>query len=208
MNHPYNDYTADEDEIEVELAGPWERIGATIINNIFTVLAFIPLGLGLSFAIGKSYSSSANDTNVNEIDKFSSILEQVFTNQWVVLGFVIGTIYTIAQLYYMSRYGQSFGKKLLNLKVIKINGEDAGFVHVILLREIAFYIACQVVSNLLVMVLDTNVMLQILINYLPTIICVIMLFVAAERRTLQDLLAGTVVIKLPRTQKIIMSIKR
>lgn len=197
MNYETNEY---DDEIEVELAGAWERIGAALLNNIFTFLACIPMLVGLITAAFKSRDMLESYANLDDEELFA-LLEQWLTNNWFLLGLLILIIYGIAQCYCMSRNGQSFGKKLLNLKVIKQNGEDAGFVGVVLLREVVFNIGCAIILGILGTLLHLSDAIQNVFSYIPTIACVIMLFAATESRTLQDWIAGTVVIKLPRVRK-------
>lgn len=204
MNEYYPQQT-DEDEIEVELAGGWERIGAALLNNIFTMIAAIPLFGGMVAAViqgRKQFNLENNDFESLESAQQLEILGSIFSNTWFLLGLLILLVYTIAQCYYMSRDGQSFGKKLLNLKVIKQNGEDAGFVGVVLLREIVFNLGCAVILGVLGALLAFGDMVQQLLGYIPTLICAIMLFAAADKRTLQDWIAGTVVVKLPRVRKV------
>lgn len=197
MNYETNEY---DDEIEVELAGAWERIGAALLNNVFTALACIPMFGGLIAAAFKSQDVLESYADMDNEEQFA-LLGQWLTNNWFLFGLLLFIIYGITQCYYMSRDGQSFGKKLLNLKVIKQNGEDAGFVGVVLLREIVFNIGCGVVLGILGALLRLGDAVQGVFGYIPTIACVIMLFAAAESRTLQDWIAGTVVVKLPRVRK-------
>ena len=189
------------EQLEVELAGGWERIGAALLNNIFSTIAMIPMIVG--FFVG--FVNIRDNGNWNNIDDMQIMLNK-FNPLWFLVGLAIFLAYSIWQCVLMSTTGQSLGKKLLNLKVIKSDGSEAGFVGTILLREVVYMVASAIavgiVSNLLFMMLTLEdiykeIILNNLFSYIPTLICAVMLFTSRDRRTLQDKIANTVVIKLP-----------
>lgn len=177
----------------IELASAGRRLAAFVLNMLFTLIALIPillLVLDLIMRLG-----------------LSSILP-VTRDNFVLYASVAGgvlLIYVVWQIYLMSCYGQSMGKRLLGLRVVKTDGSAAGFVHVVFLREVVPYllihVACMVVSMMALMVTQ-NYEMVMLGDILPwacyALACVIMLFTHAKRRTLYDLFANTVVIQLPR----------
>ena len=139
-------------------------------------------------------------------------METMFASLLGGLGLVmvLYLIYGGIQLYFMCKYGQSIGKKLMKIRVVRENGDMAGFVHNVLLREVAYGLICSVIMMVLMgifvavfgveansgvaMVID--VLLQI-VSYLPTLACFIMLFMESRnRQTLQDLLAKTYVVQV------------
>lgn len=197
------------EQLEVELADCWERIGAALLNNVFSTIAMIPMIVG--FFVGFVDDNFWN--NINNIDDMQTMLimliAQIMLNKfkplWFLVGLAIFLAYSIWQCVLMSTTGQSLGKKLLNLKVIKSDGSEAGFVGTVLLREVVYMIASVIavgiVSNLLFMMLTPDTSKEIILNnlfsYVPTLICAVMLFTSRDRRTLQDKIANTVVIKLP-----------
>jgi|GEM_PF-159908 hypothetical protein len=189
------------EQLEVELAGGWERIGAALLNNIFSTIAMIPMIVG--FFVG--FVNIRDNGNWNNIDDMQIMLNK-FNPLWFLVGLAIFLAYSIWQCVLMSTTGQSLGKKLLNLKVIKSDGSEAGFVGTVLLREVVYMVASAIavgiVSNLLFMMLTLEdiykeIILNNLFSYIPTLICAVMLFTSRDRRTLQDKIANTVVIKLP-----------
>ena len=189
------------EQLEVELAGGWERIGAALLNNIFSTIAMIPMIVG--FFVG--FVNIRDNGNWNNIDDMQIMLNK-FNPLWFLVGLAIFLAYSIWQCVLMSTTGQSLGKKLLNLKVIKSDGSEAGFVGTVLLREVVYMVASAIavgiVVNLLFMMLtleDTSkeMILNNSFSYIPTLICAVMLFTSRDRRTLQDKIANTVVIKLP-----------
>ena len=172
--------TVNNTEIEVELASAGQRIAAYIINNaIWFVLMFI-MGFVWAALVGKP-------TNADTVK----------LGMWVI---AVSIIYLVIQVILMSCDGQSIGKKIMGIKVIDANGETAGFVRFFLLREIVFSIVF--VVNVIVfsiplnIVLDLNGQYQTIPALVMTIICGMMLYFAKDRRTLQDRLANTYVIKL------------
>ena len=187
------------EQLEVELAGGWERIGAALLNNIFSTIAMIPIIVG--FFVGLMNIKDGDNWNIDEMQ----IMLNKFNPLWFLVGLAIFLAYSIWQCVLMSTTGQSLGKKLLNLKVIKSDGSEAGFVGTVLLREVVYMIASVIavgiVSNLLFMMLTPDTSKEIILNnlfsYVPTLICAVMLFTSRDRRTLQDKIANTVVIKLP-----------
>lgn len=188
------------EQLEVELAGGWERIGAALLNNIFSTIAMIPIIVG--FFVGLMNIKDGDNWNIDEMQ----ILVDKFNPLWFLVGLAIFLAYSIWQCVLMSTTGQSLGKKLLNLKVIKSDGSEAGFVGTVLLREVVYMVASAIavgiVVNLLFMMLtleDTSkeMILNNSFSYIPTLICTVMLFTSRDRRTLQDKIANTVVIKLP-----------
>lgn len=188
------------EQLEVELAGGWERIGAALLNNIFSTIAMIPIIVG--FFVGLMNIKDGDNWNIDEMQ----ILVDKFNPLWFLVGLAIFLAYYIWQCVLMSTTGQSLGKKLLNLKVIKSDGSEAGFVGTVLLREVVYMVASAIavgiVVNLLFMMLtlediSKEVILNNSFSYIPTLICTVMLFTSRDRRTLQDKIANTVVIKLP-----------
>lgn len=203
MNHIHTDKT---DELEVELASGWERIGAVLINTIFTFLAMLPMSGVLIMSIVRQASQQTVSNNLSEEAIVKGLISE-FSSTGFLISVLILLGYCIWQVVLMSRTGQSLGKKLLRLKVVKNNGEEAGFVGVVLLREVVYSIvssiAVMIISLLLMAIvgeLSANEISEFLGN-LPTLICLIMLFTASDRRTLQDRIADTVVIKLPPQHK-------
>ena len=121
------------EQLEVELAGGWERIGAALLNNIFSTIAMIPMIVG--FFVG--FVNIRDNGNWNNIDDMQIMLNK-FNPLWFLVGLAIFLAYSIWQCVLMSTTGQSLGKKLLNLKVIKSDGSEAGFVGTVLLREVVY----------------------------------------------------------------------
>lgn len=96
----------------------------------------------------------------------------------------------------MSRDGQSLGKKIMGIRVLKSDGSNPGFGGTVLIREVAWsFIVGIIVIAVMLAVNETG---GNLISLLIAFINFIMLFsVKRDRRTLYDMLADTVVVQLP-----------
>ena len=190
------------DEDEVNLASAAQRIAAWIINRGIEIVLMIPAIVLIVVLIMQ---------NKNGLDDLEN-MESFFTSMMGGIGLVmvLYLIYGGIQLYFMCKYGQSIGKKLMKIRVVRENGDMAGFVHNVLLREVAYGLICSVIMMVLMgifvavfgveansgvaMVID--VLLQI-VSYLPTLACFIMLFMESRnRQTLQDLLAKIYVVQV------------
>ncbi|WP_100102205.1 RDD family protein [Snodgrassella communis] len=183
-NHQY-DHTTDR-EVEVELASPWNRISAYIINNLLlTLVAFIGCIPAFIFVKFVLQSESENIIVISLIICISISL----------------LVYAIFQFIQMSKTGQSFGKRLMGIKVIGIDGQNPGFVGTVLLREGVFNIINKIISVIVVFIFVhlfnfPEIAAEFLFTYLLPFICLIMLFrKSTNQRTHQDYLARTIVIK-------------
>ncbi|WP_159068666.1 RDD family protein [Neisseria wadsworthii] len=193
----------EDNQIEVKIAPPGLRIGACALNILFSIIALIPLFATMVVLIIKN-SEQFKGINENNPEAVFSALSSVFAHPVFLLSILVYLVYGIWQIVIMSKHGQSLGKRLLKIKVIKSNGDEAGFLGTVLLREVVYNIAVSIIVALLVMIVSVLVsetaleLLSNLISWLPNLICLVMLFnVKRDRRTLQDYVADTVVVKLP-----------
>ncbi|KDN13548.1 putative integral membrane protein [Snodgrassella communis] len=178
-----NSSLADDYEIEVELASPWSRIAAVIINVLIFHLGMI---LGTLF-----------------FGLIAKMLHSVLAGKiCLILATLVPILmYFIGQSIMMSTKGQSFGKKLLGIKVIKIDGSNPGFIGTVLFRTVIPYVALLIVGLTLNLIFYQDIEITLikpnLIALFFYIICLFMLFrTATYRRTLEDYLAKTIVIKI------------
>ena len=172
------------DEIEVDLASPWARMGAVVLNWLFGFLASTPL-LGATFFVMKN------------IEQNGSVIFAL------PLAMLIPLVYGIWQIVQYSRYGQTLGKKIVGIRVIREDGSNPGFMGVVL-REGVYNIILLAITLLIALPLGLtsknviNIYIYGWILMFASLICVVMLFAVPDRRTLQDMLAKTVVIQLPK----------
>lgn len=189
-----NDYTdaasdnRNGQEIEVGIAGAGDRILAALLNQLFTFLILlIPFAGLIVFAI-------KNEGRIVGSGEIVGLLLGM-TSFWVGLAGILA--YTVIQIYYMSRDGQSLGKKIMRIRVLKTDGRNPGFVGTVLVREIAWSVLVAIIAAVIGLAVGDNG--ENAINLLAFLANFVLLFmVKRDRRTLYDILADTVVVKLPK----------
>ncbi|WP_118787541.1 MULTISPECIES: RDD family protein [Neisseria] len=189
-----NDYTdaasdnRNGQEIEVGIAGAGDRILAALLNQLFTFLILLVPFVGLiAFAV-------KNEGRIVGSEEIVGLLLGT-TSFWVGLAGILA--YTVIQIYYMSRDGQSLGKKIMRIRVLKTDGRNPGFVGTVLVREIAWSVLVAIIAAVIGLAVGDNG--ENAINLLAFLANFVLLFmVKRDRRTLYDILADTVVVKLPK----------
>lgn len=189
-----NDYTdaasdnRNGQEIEVGIAGAGDRILAALLNQLFTFLILlVPFAGLIVFAV-------KNEGRIVGSEEIVGLLLGM-TSFWVGLAGILA--YTVVQIYYMSRDGQSLGKKIMKIRVLKTDGRNPGFVGTVLVREIAWSVLVAIIAAVIGLAAGDNG--ENAINLLAFLANFVLLFmVKRDRRTLYDILADTVVVKLPK----------
>ncbi|WP_308073643.1 RDD family protein [Neisseria polysaccharea] len=189
-----NDYTdaasdnRNGQEIEVGIAGAGDRILAALLNQLFTFLVLLVPFVGLiAFAV-------KNEGRIVGSEEIVGLLLGM-TSFWVGLAGIL--VYTVVQIYYMSRDGQSLGKKIMRIRVLKTDGRNPGFVGTVLVREIAWSVLVAIIATVIGLAVGENG--ENAINLLAFLANFVLLFmVKRDRRTLYDMMADTVVVKLPK----------
>ena len=176
--YDYDDFH--DSEIEVELASPWERSAAYIINVVLYSLCIFLAALLYEFHEG-----------------YQSVSMQINYLALIICILIPSIPFITAQWIMMSKTGQSFGKRIMKIKVINLDGRNPGFVGTVLIREILFHTIISTFSYLLIKIFNLNEnSTEQICNYLITFVCFLMLFrTEANCRTFQDYLAKTIVIK-------------
>lgn len=179
---------SDIQEIEVTVAGAGDRILAALLNQLFTFLILLVPFVGLIvFAV-------KNEGRIVGSEEIVGLLLGT-TSFWVGLAGIL--VYTVVQIYYMSRDGQSLGKKIMRIRVLKTDGRNPGFVGTVLVREIAWSVLVAIIAAVIGLAVGDNG--ENAINLLAFLANFVLLFmVKRDRRTLYDILADTVVVKLPK----------
>ncbi|UTG74642.1 RDD family protein [Neisseria subflava] len=178
--------------VDVHIASVWSRVAAYLLNYLFNVIIFLPY----YYILYTEATAISKQKNIPFTpDLITSVSMRADMAQVGGLSTIVYLIVGIVQLYYMSRYGQSLGKKIMGIRVLKSNGSNPGFLGTVLVRELAWGLIVLVILISAYFVLKVNILicslLILLINF-------IMLFsVKRDRRTLYDMLADTVVVKLP-----------
>lgn len=185
-----------DETVEVDLASAGSRIGAALLNGVFNLLAYIPLIVAIVQAGGYN-------TRAQGLEKLST--DDTGLMGWLMGGFLLMLVYGIVQIFYMSRDGQSLGKKVLGIRVLKTDGQNPGFLGTVLIREIGYGLVLFLISagiGMLGVLMGGENLGDILVNLVQfgaSGACVVMLFqMKNDRRTLQDMMANTVVVKLPK----------
>ena len=186
-----------EPEIEVDLASPMKRIGAALLNSLLSLIVYIPLIVSILNGEG------------GYLDRVRGLEEGAspeFDTTWLMIGLAVLAVYCVMQLYFMSRDGQSLGKKILGIRVLKTDGTNPGFFGTVFMREGVYYFLLGLVAGIVayaVQVVTGNAQIfewvSNLLQLAAYLVCLVMLFqVKNDRRTLQDYLAKTVVVQLPK----------
>lgn len=178
---------SDIQEIEVTVAGAGDRILAVLLNQLFTFLVLLVPFVGLIvFAV-------KHEGRIVGSEEIVGLLLGT-TSFWVGLAGILA--YTVIQIYYMSRDGQSLGKKIMKIRVLKTDGRNPGFVGTVLVREIAWSVLVAIIAAVIGLAVGDNG--ENAINLLAFLANFVLLFmVKRDRRTLYDMMADTVVVKLP-----------
>ena len=192
QEHQQAENLLQDEMMEVDLASAGSRIGAALLNGVFNLLAYIPLIVAIVQEGG--YNTRAQG------------LEKLSTDDTGLMGWLMGVlVYGIVQIFYMSRDGQSLGKKVLGIRVLKTDGQNPGFLGTVLIREIGYGLVLFLISvgiGMLGVLMGGENLGDILVNLVQfgaSGACVVMLFqMKNDRRTLQDMMANTVVVKLPK----------
>ncbi len=192
-----NNSVNSDKEIEIILASPWARILAYLLNTFITSFVCILSVIGFILVYGDEVIQILKQIQNKQIMTYNL---SIFITFCIYL-FIPLLILTIIQFLWMSKYGQSIGKKIMNIKVIGENGQNPGFIGTVLVREILFNLIVNIILLILgllfvrVLHMDEE-FFEFSFGYITPIACLIMLFITSNnRRTLQDYLAKTLVIK-------------
>ncbi len=190
-----------EETVDVVLASPGRRMAAYLWNIVLSVLAFVPLMGAVLWPVG-GYEARAQGA-----DEMEALMASDWSGPWLIGGAVVVLVYTALQLWWMARDGQSIGKKIMNIRVLRTDGRNPGFWGTVMMREMVYNLLAVVVASIagyLAVLLSGGAVemaesIANLVSLAFTLVCVVMLFnETRDRRTLQDYLANTVVVKLPK----------
>lgn len=182
------DTSKSNNAVDYTLATPSQRIAAVVLNLIIlAVVAFFSFWL---VALIKSM-----------------VLNNPHKSRSIVYSFLLLTtlVYLCIQIIQITKTGQSLGKKIMRIKVIKPNGKEPSIINYFLLRELCCF--CLVIF-FPVFIFIVSILFDIDLSLKSTILIVgfiffssslIMLFLKnSKQRTMQDLIARTIVIQTPK----------
>ncbi len=143
------------------LAGRWERLGAAIIDTILLLVILVPL----MFVGGYWQAAMAAGGQV----------PIATTMLWAVVGFAV---FVLVQWYPLNARGQTWGKRLLGIRIVDMDGDQPTMGRLLGLR----YLPVQMVGNVPV------------VGTVLALVNVLLIF-RGDRRCGHDLIAGTQVVK-------------
>jgi len=151
---------------DAELAERGERLGARVVDNVISMAVFIP-GLVVALALTLREGATA-DADLLPTPVLGAI----------GVGFIAFLGVTAYQWYLITTRGQTIGKRIFKLRVVKVDDRPVGFVDGVILREWVVT-ALQAVP---------------LLGMAASLVDALMIF-GAERRCLHDLIATTKVVR-------------
>ena len=169
MDQQNNPYRAPEAAIvdldrDVELAGRGERLAAAIIDTIIMLVVLVPI-----MFIGGYFQMVIDATTTGQKIPLLSELT------WGLVGLVV---FLAIQAYPLYATAQTWGKRVLKVRIVGLDGQRLSFGRLIALR----YLSMQGIG------------LVPLIGPLLSIVNVLLIF-RADHRCGHDLIAGTKVVK-------------
>jgi uncharacterized RDD family membrane protein YckC len=163
-----------------ELAGRWIRLGARLLDGVFSTVF---MGPGLVMLIPWFVAHSNDDAGQNLLSHspFSSFSSDVYATMptaAVTLLFAGWFAVAVTQILLLSLRGQTVGKIVAGVRIVRLDGQQAGFFHAWFLRTFVVGMISFIPYAGLVFALAD-----------------ILFIFSASRRCLHDLIAGTVVVK-------------
>lgn len=155
--NPYRPPEADLEfqPLQPELAERSQRFFAAMLDGLLLMGIYVML--------------LSSDDPMATVDSQQMVMEQV----------AMIMVYFAINGYLLIRYGQSIGKRLLNIRIVDISGKPATFTQIIGIRELLFMgLTSLPTMGLLIAVID------------------VLLIFKQDRRCMHDLFAGTKVIRV------------
>jgi Predicted membrane protein/domain len=154
------------------LAGRGRRLAGALVDFTVALLCLLPGVLAFWPRFMELIQESVeNNTQPDEALVQKLYMEAAGPWMWLLL------VLFVVQMALLTLRGQSVGKLVCGTRIVRLNGDRAGFVHAFLLRYLVFNVATGI---------PVLGMLLALINPL--------LIFREDRRCLHDLLAGTAVV--------------
>lgn len=172
-SNPYSPPSAQVRDIPPEggtqLASRGVRLGATLLDGLIGgLLIYVPFGIAVGVAGPTSWIGSDGQFNA-----------AAFLSSGALLALLPGTvIYAAIMIWLVARNGQTIGKKLLSIKVVRTSGAKAGLGRIFWLRNVVLAVVGVIpIVGGLVALLD------------------ILLIFRESRKCLHDQIADTIVIQ-------------
>jgi uncharacterized RDD family membrane protein YckC len=152
----------------LDLASRWARLGAVIVDGLVGFIWFTPTYV-------TNFAMLAQQARGNPLAVWINLAK---TGGWFYVG-VLGALVVLAiDLVLLSRNGQTIGKKLLGIKVVRVDGSPVTLFRVFFVRYVC----------------NTFLTLIPVFGSLYSLVDCLMIF-SESRRTVHDRFADTIVIK-------------
>jgi uncharacterized RDD family membrane protein YckC len=156
------------DEEGAQLASRIARLVAVTLDGLLGFIGFAP-------AYIKNFAQIAQAANSNPLSVWVSLAK---SGGWFYFGALVAVIVLIIDLILLARNGQTIGKKLLGIKVVRVDGSPVTLFRVFFLRYVC----------------NTFLSLIPLLGSIYGLADSLMIF-GEKRRTIHDYIADTIVIK-------------
>jgi len=158
----------------LEPANLWLRLPAALIDGLLKILCFLPTTIPVTRAIFAQAASGEQHSFAEMVRTSSEILNASLSKSLPLLAVLL-----LVQLTLLTLRGQSIGKLLLRLRIVRVpDGSAPGFLYAFLLRGFIPFVVEQIpMAGLLFWVVDSCFIFR------------------GDRRCLHDWIAGTTVIR-------------
>jgi uncharacterized RDD family membrane protein YckC len=152
-----------------ELAGRGARLGAVILDGIIaSLLIYVPMGIGIG--IQRASLPPITDT--------LAFYTALFTGPGAIFSLVGFLIWAAINAYLVHRHGQTIGKKILGIKVVRTDGSRASLGRIFWLRNVVMVLLSVIpIAGMILSLVDA------------------LLIFRESRQCLHDQIAGTIVVK-------------
>jgi len=179
--NPYAPPTAPVQDL-IDTSGPGEladrgtRFGAWIIDAILLILVYAPAVIGalprLQAAI---IAAGRSPTSVDRMEIYKAYY---IGNHYLAYTLVLFAAWAVITIVLVARNGQSIGKRMVGIRVVRTNGEKASFWRIFLLRNMVNGIPSLIP----------------IVSYVYFLVDTLMIF-GESRQCLHDKIASTLVVK-------------
>ncbi|UOO76933.1 RDD family protein [Neisseria sp. Dent CA1/247] len=134
-NYPSNVHQPSEEVVDVEIASAGSRIVAYLLNTLLTILVYMPLFFAVLWPLMPLLSA---DMSEQEMENALATVE--WGGIGIAFGLLVLLVYTVVQCWMMSKHGQSIGKRIMKIRLLKTDGTNPGFWYAVMVREVGFNI--------------------------------------------------------------------
>ncbi len=159
-----------------ELAERSTRLGAYLLDALLLVIVYAPAIVGALPRLRQIILAAGGQAG--SISRLEIYKAYYAGNPYILYTAVMFLVWTVVTIMFVVRNGQSIGKRVVGIKVVRTNGEKASFWRIFLLRN----------------VVNTIPSLIPIVSYVYWLVDTLMIF-GESRQCLHDKIASTVVVK-------------